>query len=195
MEVVVPPREGRSIPVMAGQTFSIVDVAGGQVGDLFLYSALDVAEFGSAEHTRVDIGKLFPRPGDRIVSNLREPIAECLEDTSPGVHDALFAACDPARYRALGVTTPHRSCRDNARGAMLELGFPDVYVPQPFNVFMSVKVEDDQRLTVSTSPSRPGDRLVLRAVRDLICVLSNCPMDISPISTTPLSDLLLVVND
>jgi len=95
--LVVPAGEGRGLRVAAGTTFSVVDVEGGQVGDLFAFCADDVGEYASAEHTRPAIGRLFPRPGQTVLTNRRRPILELLEDTSPGHHDTLYAACEPAR--------------------------------------------------------------------------------------------------
>ena len=59
----VPAGEGRAVLLAEGQCFRVVDVAGGQVGDLFAFTAADPGEFASASHTRVAIGKLFPRHG------------------------------------------------------------------------------------------------------------------------------------
>ncbi len=103
----VPGGEGRAAMVSAGQSFRVVDVDGGQVGDLFAFAAADPGEFASAEHTRVAIAKLFPQPGDPVLTNRRRPILVAAEDTSPRRHDMLYAACDPARYALLGATAPH----------------------------------------------------------------------------------------
>jgi uncharacterized protein YcgI (DUF1989 family) len=111
----VPAGEGRAVAVGAGQSFRVVDVSGGQVGDLFAFTATDPAEFASAEHTRLAIAKLFPRPGDPVLTNRRRPILIAAEDTSPGRHDMLYAACDPARYALLGGTASHRSRGNCAR--------------------------------------------------------------------------------
>jgi hypothetical protein len=80
----------------------VTDVAGGQVGDVFAFDAGDPGEYASAEHTRPAIRKLFPGPGDPVLTNRRRPILTVVEDTSPGRHDTLYAACDPARYAGLG---------------------------------------------------------------------------------------------
>src|SRR5712691_762417 len=114
----VPGGEGRAAMVQAGQSFRVVDVDGGQVGDLFAFTAADPGEFASAEHTRVAIAKLFPQPGDPVLTNRRRPILVAAQDTSPGRHDMLYAACDPARYALLGATAPHRSCAENLRSAL-----------------------------------------------------------------------------
>ena len=114
----VPAGEGRAALLGEGQYFRVVDVAGGQVGDLFAFTAADPGEFASASHTRVAIGKLFPRPGDPVLTNRRRPILSVLEDTSPGWHDMLYAACDPARYASLGAPASHRSCAGNLAEAL-----------------------------------------------------------------------------
>ncbi len=102
--VVVPPREGRAVRLPRGRRFRVVDLEGHQCGDLFAYVASDVGEYASAEHTRVHVDRLFPRPGEHFVTNRRRPILAFEADDSPGVHDMLIAACDPARYEGLGVT-------------------------------------------------------------------------------------------
>jgi uncharacterized protein YcgI (DUF1989 family) len=45
--------------VSAGTEFRVVDVEGGQVGDLFAFCADDVGEYASASHTRPAIGRLL----------------------------------------------------------------------------------------------------------------------------------------
>ncbi len=54
------------------------------------------------EHTRAALRRLVPRVGDAIYSTRRRPLVTLVQDTSPGVHDTLIAACDPERYRLLG---------------------------------------------------------------------------------------------
>ena len=84
-------------------TFRVIDVEGGQVGDLFAFVAGDRDEYLSASHTRAHTQRLFPAIGEPFVSNRRRPLLELVADDSPGVHDMLIAACDPERYRELGV--------------------------------------------------------------------------------------------
>lgn len=54
-------------------------------------------------HSRAATLHLRPKVNDTLVSNLREPILTLIEDSSNGIHDTLIAACDPARYKGLGV--------------------------------------------------------------------------------------------
>src|SRR5439155_21898198 len=120
--IVVAPSEARAARVRRGQRVRIVDLEGGQVGDLFAFVAEDVGEYASAEHTRVAVARLFPRPGEAFVTNRRRPILRLEADTSPGVHDMLLAACDPTRYRGLGVRGWHASCQENLKTAMAGMG-------------------------------------------------------------------------
>jgi hypothetical protein len=192
--MVVPPGEGRGLRMAAGTTFRVVDVEGGQVGDLFAFTADDVEEYASAEHTRPFIGRLFPRPGQQMLTNLRRPILELVEDTSPGCHDTLYAACDPARYRLLGVQGPHRSCAQNLRESMAALGFTDVRVPQPLNVFMDVRVGPDGEMVSRPASTAPGDHVGFRALVDCCVVLSSCPMDVIEISSGGITPLAIEVD-
>jgi hypothetical protein len=193
--LLVPAGEGRSLRVSAGTSFKVVDVEGGQVGDLFAFCVDDLSEYASAEHTRPAIGRLFPQPGQPVLTNRRRPILELLEDNSPGHHDTLYAACDPARYRLLGFEGTHRSCAQNLREAMARLGVTAVAVPQPLNVFMDVRVNSSGEMVSRPASSQPGDNLLFRAAVDCHVVLSSCPMDIKEISSGGITPLAIDVEE
>jgi uncharacterized protein YcgI (DUF1989 family) len=178
----VPAREGRGARVAAGRSFRVVDLEGQQCVDLFAYRADDVAEYHSAEHTRVHVSRLFPRPGEQFVTNKRRPILLFEEDRTPGVHDMLIAACDPTRYAGLGVEGWHASCEENLLGAMEDLGHPGVEVPQPINLFTNVFPDENGTLQWQPSLTEPGDYVQLRAEVDCFVVASSCPQDIIPIN-------------
>jgi uncharacterized protein YcgI (DUF1989 family) len=179
--ILVPAREARAVRVAAGDRFRIVDVEGQQVCDLFAFAAEDVSEYASAGHTRIWVNRLFPRVGQEFVTNRRRPILLFERDDSPGVHDMLCAACDPIRYRLLGAEE-HPSCQENLQHAMAGLGHDAFEIPQPINLFMSVRVEPDGSLTWGPAPTRAGDEVVLRARLDAIVVASACPQDLNVIN-------------
>ena len=178
----VPAREGRGVRVSAGQRFRVIDVEGGQVADTFAFRTDDVTEYHSAEHTRAYVSRLFPRPGEHFVTNHRRPILRLEEDSSPGIHDMLCAACDPERYTGLGVEGWHASCQENLRTAMAELGFDGVEVPQPINLFMNIPVREGGELGWEPAPTRPGDSVTMLAEMDCVVVVSACPQDLVPIN-------------
>ena len=188
-DVIVPGGRAVAIRVANGARFSVVDLDGGQVGDLFAFNAEDPHEFASASHTRSIIRRLFPRPGDSVYSNQRRAMLVLEADRSPGRHDTQYAACDPRRYEMLGATGPHRSCATNLEEALVDFGGLLVPTPQPFNVFMEVDVSAEGELSVLPATSQPGDSLDFLAVMDLIVVLSSCPMDINPISSGGITPL------
>ena len=190
----VPGGEGRAILVRAGQIARVTDVMGRQVGDLFAISEADPGEYASAGHTRPAIRKLFPRPGDPVLTNRRRPILTVGEDTSPGRHDMLYAACDPARYASLGAAPGHRSCAGNLLEALHAYNTTLVTVPQPLNVFMDVAPERDGTLVSHPASSQAGDFIEFRAELDCLIVVSSCPMDIVPISAGGITPLDLTVS-
>ena len=100
--MVVPAGAGLAVWVRHGEHLRIVDVEGGQVGDLFAFAGADPGEYLSASHTRTSTSRLFPLIGEQFMTNRRRPILTLVADTSPGVHDMLIAACDPEHYRMLG---------------------------------------------------------------------------------------------
>ena len=178
----IPAREGRAVRVPAGRSFRVVDLEGGQVVDLFAFSAQDVDEYASAEHTRVAVSRLFPRVGESFVTNRRRPILYFDRDASPGIHDMLCASCDPWRYESLGVREWHASCRENLETAMAAMGFDSVPVPQPINLFMNTPARSDGTIEWLPAVSRPGDHVVMRAELDAVVVASACPQDMVAIN-------------
>ena len=180
--IVVPAREGRAVEVAAGGRFRVVDLEGGQVADTFAFCADDLAEYHSAEHTRVYVNRLFPRPGEHFVTNHRRPILLLEEDDTPGIHDMLCAACDPERYTGLGVEGWHASCEENLRTAMAALGHERIEIPQPINLFMNIPVDEDGELGWEPAPTKAGDHVVLRAEMDIVLAVSACPQDIVSIN-------------
>ncbi|MFW3120979.1 hypothetical protein MMAG44476_24794 [Mycolicibacterium mageritense DSM 44476 = CIP 104973] len=177
----VPAGTGRAVMLRHGDRIRVVDVEGGQVGDVFAFAAGDFSEYLSASHTRTTTGRLFPAVGEQFVTNRRRPILTLAADTSPGIHDMLISACDAERYRALGVSD-HRSCAENLRNAVEELGAGVNDVPQPVNVFMNIPVTDGGVLSWLPAVSRAGDAIEFEAVMDCVVVVSACPMDLNGIN-------------
>ncbi|GAA1552526.1 urea carboxylase-associated family protein [Kribbella lupini] len=189
MHITVPARSGRAVQLQRGTSLRITDVAGQQVGDLFAFAG---DEHLSASHTRTATSRLFPALGEAFVTNRRRPILTLVEDTSPGEHDLLIAACDPTRYAALGVPD-HPSCAQNLTRALLGLGYTTPFVPQPVNVFMRVPITPGGDLEWLPAATNPGDSLTLRAELDCVVVLSACPQDLTVINGSGPTDLALDV--
>lgn len=172
----VPGGTGRAVRVRAGERIRVIDVEGGQVGDVF--AVTPDGEHHSAAHTRTQTRRLFPAVGEQFVTDRRRPILTLVADTSPGEHDMLVAACDPQRYALLGAPD-HRSCAVNLREALAAIGHPYAGpTPQPINVFMRIPVGAGGSLTWLPARTAAGDAITFRAELDAVVVVSSCPMDI-----------------
>ncbi|GAB1511211.1 urea carboxylase-associated family protein [Actinophytocola sp. KF-1] len=174
----VPARQGRAVRVGAGDLVRVSTPEGAQVGDLFAFVAADPAEHLSAAHTRGHVDRLFPRVGEQFVTTCRRPVLTLVEDTSPGRHDMLIPACDPARYRDLGHPGGHASCAENLTTALRGTGIEITAVPQPVNVFMDIAVTATGDLEWRSSPAPPGAAVAFRAELDCVVVMSACPQDL-----------------
>lgn len=178
----VPARMGRAVKVARGQTIEIINTHGTQVCDTWAFNADNMSEFLSWEHARAMISRVVPRPGDVLGTNRRRPILTLTEDTSPGVHDTLMAACDLFRYINLGCTSYHDSCSDNLRMALMAIGRPCPEVPQPFNLWMNIPVDREWGVQWLPPVAKPKDLVRMRAEMDAVVVMSACPQDMIPIN-------------
>jgi uncharacterized protein YcgI (DUF1989 family) len=174
----IPARTGWSGRLRAGQSFRVIDVDGGQCADLWVFCAEDPAESLSAHHSRVHMAEIYPTAGWTFVTARRRPILRFTEDTSPGRHDCLVAACDSARYEQLGAAPGHASCEENLRAEATKQRIPVTYAPQPINVFANFRVHDGGRLELEECVTRAGDAATFELLMDGIVVLSACPQDI-----------------
>ena len=178
----IPARKGRAVRLSAGEAIQIVNTHGAQVVDTWAFNAEDPTEFVSNEHMRASLGKLWPGQGDPLITNRRRPILILEEDTSPGRHDTLIAACDDYRYGLLGCTDYHDNCTDNLHAAMRRIGIALSECPSPLNLWMNIPVAGDGSTSWGEPLSKPGDHVVLRAQIDCIVAMSACPQDILPIN-------------
>ena len=178
----IPARQGKATRVSKGQTVKVVNTRGQQVVDTWAFNAEDMREFMSMEHSRVAIGRIIPGIGDSLVTNRRRPILTLLEDTSGGIHDTLFAACDRWRYETLGCNEYHDNCTDNLAAGLAGLGLAPPETPAPLNLFMNIPVVDGNRVELRPPVSTPGSYVTLRAEMDCIVAFSACPQDMLPIN-------------
>ena len=178
----IPARQGKAIRVRKGQTVKVINTRGQQVVDTWAFNADDMREFMSMEHSRVAIGRIIPAIGDGLVTNRRRPILTLVEDTSGGIHDTLFAACDRWRYELLGCKEHHDNCTENLAAGLSELGLTPPETPAPLNLFMNIPVVDGNRVEVRPPVSTPGSYVTLRAEMNCVVAFSACPQDMLPVN-------------
>jgi uncharacterized protein YcgI (DUF1989 family) len=178
----IPARHGKAVRLAKDGKLKLINTHGTQVVDTWAFNADDLHEFMSMEHTRPHIGRIFPKVRDIMYTNKRRPILTFIEDTSPGIHDTVIAACDRYRYKFLNYEGYHDNCTDNLFAGMAELGLTPPEVPQPLNMWMNIPVDKDGNIQWLAPVSKPGDYVLLRAEMDVVMAFSACPQDILPIN-------------
>jgi uncharacterized protein YcgI (DUF1989 family) len=82
----------------------------------------------------------------------------------------------------------------NLLEALASYGIAEWQLPDPINLFMRTPPRPDGEFEFHPAPSRAGDRIVLRALADLVPAVSSCPMDLSPINGGRITPLKLVAS-
>lgn len=176
---VVPAGEYWIKTLRAGQSLRILDLGGNQAADTLFYSAVDPEERYSATDTIRRQGNLYLTAGTRLMSNRGNAMLEITADTC-GRHDTLGGACatesNTVRYD-LEKRCMH-ACRDSWMLAVAEhpeLGIDKRDITHNINFFMHVPVTADGNLTFADGISAPGIYVEMKALMDVIVLISNCP--------------------
>jgi uncharacterized protein len=163
----------------AGQVLRILDLEGNQAADTLFYRADNPQERYSATDTIREQGNIYLTTGSLLRSNENQVMLEIVADTC-GRHDTLGGACatesNTVRYD-LEKRCMH-ACRDSWMLAVAEhpeYGIGKRDITHNINFFMNVPVTADGGLTFEDGISAPGKYVELRAVMDVIVLLSNCP--------------------
>lgn len=188
----IAPQSGGWLKLNSGDLLKITDLDGEQVADLFAVSADDMREYLSVGTTRAGGYKMFPKVGDRFLSNKYKPMLNVVRDDSPGVHDMLYAACSSEMYAAMGVKWYHPSCSDNFRKAAADFGWNPEVVPEPVNIFQNTKIVDGA-MTPLPALTKAGDSITLSAQMDLYVIVTACSMDLEPINGSQCSRIKIEI--
>ncbi|KUJ13708.1 polysaccharide deacetylase family protein [Mollisia scopiformis] len=183
---IIPARKAVAFAVKKGQDIKVSNTHGKQVVDFWAFNPSDPHDFLSMVHTRTILLKVSIAKGDKLYSTRRKPILTLTEDTTKGVHDIIWSACDAERYRMQGYDGCHDNCTDNMHKALKD-GFPDFkiaddWVPDPLNLFMNVAIDHRGQLDIKVPTSEKGQYVLFRAETDLIIVMSSCPQDMAPVN-------------
>jgi uncharacterized protein YcgI (DUF1989 family) len=179
-EVLVPAGHGRAFRVPKGALLEVIDVEGQQVADFITIIDGHPEEWLSATHTRSATGRLNLRVGDRLQTNWRRDIYEVVSD-DVGMHDLITSMCDARRYEIDYHVTGHRSCRSNFHEALAPWHYEEWQIPDVINIFQNAPIHPDRSFGNEIPTSKPGDKLVLRALLDgTVAAISACPQDLNP---------------
>lgn len=177
-EQIIPAGESWLHPITQDQTFRIVDLEGNQAVDTLFYDAHDYADRYDFQNTIRAQNNIYLTTGTRLMSASNQVLMTITADTC-GRHDTLGGACstesNQVRY-ALDKSYMH-ACRQSFLTALLrsEYDLEKRDIPNNINFFMNVPVTADGRLTFEDGISEAGKYVEMRAERDVLCLISNCP--------------------
>ena len=178
LDDVVEAGDGWIGEIPAGTLFRITDLHGNQAVDTLLYDAHDYANRYSAVDTIREQGAAYLTTGSVLLTLNGDALATIVDDTC-GRHDTLGGACSQesnvVRY---GQHTRYQhSCRSTFVGKAWEWGrgLEKRDIAHNINFFMNVPLTADGGLTFEDGVSAPGKYVELRAERDLLLLISNCP--------------------
>ncbi|MEY9934029.1 urea carboxylase-associated protein 1 [Catenulispora sp. GP43] len=190
----VAPRAAWSAVVPAGHVLTIVDVGGNQSADCLLFDAADPAERYSAPDTLGWSGDAYVRTGTVLRSNHGNPLMTVVGNEVDR-QDTIGGACskESNTLRYGHHAAADHACRENflSEGAKWGLGARDLV--SNLNWFMNVPVEADGSLGIVDGLSAPGKRVAVRAERDVLVVVSNCPQMNNPCNAFDPTPLRMIV--
>jgi len=178
LTVDIPAGDGWIGELSAGERLRIVDLRGNQAVDTLFFDAHDYANRYSAVDTLREQGSAYLTTGSRLLALDCVPLVTIVEDTC-GRHDTVGGACSQesnvVRY---GVhTRDMHACRNTfmAQAASWGRGLDKRDLGANVNFFMNVPMSPEGGLEFVDGISAPGKYLDLRADRDTLVLISNCP--------------------
>jgi urea carboxylase-associated protein 1 len=176
---VVAPGDWWSGIVKRGQILRLTDLEGRQAVDFLCYDAGNPAERYNAADTMKIAGSLFIGRGTRLFSDMGNVLMTVVED-SCGRHDTIGGCCSRESNRVRYGVPEGPNCRDNFLRALEPFGLGKKDIVANINFFMYVPVAPDGGMAIADGLSKPGDHVDLRAERDVLVALSNCPQIHNP---------------
>jgi len=182
--------------IACGERLRIVDLHGNQAVDTLFFDAHDYANRYSAVDTLREQGSAYLTLGSRLLALDCEPLVTIVADTC-GRHDTVGGACSQesnvVRY---GEHTRHmHACRNTflAQALRWGRGLDKRDLSANVNFFMNVPLTPGGGLTFEDGISAPGKHVELRADRDTLVLVSNCPQLNNPCNGYDPTPVRLVV--
>ncbi|MEM7292258.1 MAG: DUF1989 domain-containing protein [Pseudomonadota bacterium] len=184
LDVRIPARTAFAYEVKAGEYIQVIDVEGRECSDFQCFDTrmLDqgIERCLDATATRHMVGAAYPAPGlaAKFYDQDFEAVVEVIHDTC-GRHDSYGTACTSKYYDNLGYPG-HVNCSDNFNEVLAPFGVAARGGWMAINYFFNTGVDDTNQMYFDAPWSRPGDYVLVRALKDMVCVSSACPCDVDP---------------
>ncbi|MGJ8644772.1 MAG: urea amidolyase associated protein UAAP2 [Luteolibacter sp.] len=162
--------------IKEGEVFRIHDLEGNQAADTLFFRAGNLAERYSASDTIKKQGALYLTAGSKLISNRGNVLLEIVADTC-GRHDTVGGACsrESNTMRYALDKEPMHACRDSFIRGVQEMGGGMADITCNINFFMNVPVTPAGELSFADGISAPGRYVEMRAMMDVVALISNCP--------------------
>ena len=179
LDEIVPAGRPWGHAVQRGEVLRLVDLEGQQAVDFLCFDATDPTDRYSAMNTIKVQGNVYIQNGTVLYSDRGSALFTVIADTC-GRHDTIYGCCSEAnnflRYGVRG--TP--SCYANFREILARFDLDERAIVGNINFFMQVPILPDGIAGVAADVSPPGSFVELRAEREVLAVLSNCPQMHNP---------------
>ncbi len=199
LDVRVQAASASAYRVAAGDYIQIVDIEGRQCSDFLAFDAQALAEGRELgldpTATRSAAGASYPMPGlhSKFFDADLRPLVEVVQDTV-GRHDTFMLACNAKYYEDMGYPG-HANCTDNFNAALAPHGVDARKGWPAINFFYNTVADQAGAIGFDEPWSRPGDYVLLRAVKDLVCASSSCADDVDPSNGWRPTDIQVRVYD
>src|SRR5258706_885780 len=196
-EQIVPEGQPWSAIVRKGQRLRIVDIEGDQGVDFLCYAAADPVERYHAANTLKKSTTLRLTKGHTLYSDVARPMMTIVGDTC-GMHDTIAGCCSAPSNEMLYGAKNAPGCRENFLHELGKHGLGRRDIVANLNFFCHVPVGAHNRLealTFAPVPSPPGTYIELRADRDGLAVISNCPQVNNPCNSGNPTPIKVIVFD
>ena len=183
-EILINSSTAKSYEVQKGDFIQVIDLYGRQCSDFNVFDseALQKGKEYSIDPTatRSLVGNSYPMPGlaSKFFDRNQDPLVEVMQD-SIGRHDTFGTACTLKSYEDQGYFG-HTNCSDNFNFALDDYGIEKRNAWQAVNLFWNTGIDTTNAFTSDMPWSRAGDYVLFQAQKDLVCVSSGCPDNISP---------------
>ncbi len=199
LDLLVEAATAAAYHVRAGDYIQILDIDGQQCSDFLAFDAASLqngVELGlDSTTTRTLNGNAYPGPGlhAKFFDETMQPLVEVIRDTV-GRHDTFGLACTAKSYEESGYPG-HANCSDNFNAALAEHGIRPRKGWPAINFFYNTQADSKGQITADESWSRPGDYVLLRAMKDLLCASSSCADDVGVTNGWNPTDIQIRVYD
>ncbi len=181
-DIRIKARTAIAYEVKAGDYIQIIDVEGRECSDFQCFDSAKLEKHLEscldATSTRHVLGASYPTPGlySKFYDQDFEAMVEVIQDTC-GRHDSFGTACTAKYYDDSGYPG-HINCSDNFSQALEPYGVRPRLGWMAINLFFNTGVDDTNQMYFDEPWSRPGDYVLMRALKNMVCVSSACPCDI-----------------